>query len=125
MVSLAEKQQQMRKRIETKTLAGKQAAMRQRIEKRQSPHSREMSWEEYRKLKKDAYACYYRCPLPSEPCVICGQTKSYAHHPDYRKPFLITWLCGKHHYAIHKDKIGWLWLGADSHPRLPQDNLPR
>lgn len=35
------------------------------------------------------------------PCEICGNTKSLAHHPDYTRPLLVTWLCQPHHKQAH------------------------
>lgn len=35
--------------------------------------------------------------LTREPCEVCGDPKSEAHHTDYRKPLQVTWLCRKHH----------------------------
>lgn len=37
-----------------------------------------------------------------QPCEICGDAKSEAHHDDYDRPLLIQWLCRKHHKAHHK-----------------------
>lgn len=37
-----------------------------------------------------------------QPCIVCGEIKSEAHHSDYNKPFEITWLCRKHHIEWHK-----------------------
>lgn len=31
------------------------------------------------------------------PCEICGDSKSEAHHTDYRKPLQVIWLCFQHH----------------------------
>lgn len=39
--------------------------------------------------------------LIRKPCVICGNPKSQAHHPDYSKPLDVVWLCRKHHLATH------------------------
>lgn len=39
--------------------------------------------------------------LKKDPCVICGNEKSEAHHEDYSKPLDIMWLCKKHHYEHH------------------------
>src|SRR3990167_2578859 len=36
------------------------------------------------------------------PCIVCGESKSQAHHPDYSKPLEVIWICPKHHYAFHK-----------------------
>jgi ribosomal protein S27AE len=38
-----------------------------------------------------------------KPCEICGDTVVHAHHNDYTDPFNITWLCPKHHYALHTE----------------------
>jgi hypothetical protein len=36
-----------------------------------------------------------------EPCVICGNIKSHAHHDDYDKPLNVRWLCAEHHHEWH------------------------
>lgn len=35
--------------------------------------------------------------LTRQPCEVCGNLNSQAHHEDYSKPLEITWLCVKHH----------------------------
>ena len=40
--------------------------------------------------------------LKREPCLMCGDVKSQAHHIDYDGEGLnIIWLCWKHHMQIH------------------------
>lgn len=39
-----------------------------------------------------------------QPCVICGETKSDAHHEDYTKPLDVIWFCRKHHAEHHAAK---------------------
>lgn len=39
--------------------------------------------------------------LIKEPCKICGDPDSEAHHPDYSKPLDVEWYCSKHHHAVH------------------------
>lgn len=39
--------------------------------------------------------------IKRQPCVICGDIKSEAHHPDYNKPLYIIWLCKRHHKKFH------------------------
>jgi hypothetical protein len=39
--------------------------------------------------------------LKREPCKICGNIKSESHHPDYKYPLNIVWLCDKHHKEEH------------------------
>ena len=36
-----------------------------------------------------------------QPCEICGEVKSQAHHSDYTKPLDVRWLCRPCHVAIH------------------------
>ena len=39
--------------------------------------------------------------LHQEPCEICGNEKSVAHHDDYNKPLNVRWLCQSHHKQWH------------------------
>jgi len=41
--------------------------------------------------------------ITRQPCEICGNQKSEAHHPDYRKPKYIRWLCMEHHRKCHRN----------------------
>jgi len=43
-----------------------------------------------------------RGDLIKQPCSICGNGVSQAHHPDYSKPLNIIWLCDMHHKEIHR-----------------------
>jgi len=36
-----------------------------------------------------------------EPCAVCGNECSHAHHEDYTKPLDVTWLCSRHHHDRH------------------------
>jgi hypothetical protein len=44
--------------------------------------------------------------LVKEPCWICGENMSEAHHPSYAKDMrlAVTWLCSVHHNEIHNPK---------------------
>jgi hypothetical protein len=42
-----------------------------------------------------------RGKIVREPCEICGEENSHAHHEDYLKPFEIQWLCPLHHKEKH------------------------
>ena len=48
--------------------------------------------------------------LTREPCEICGEPVTQAHHDDYSKPLDVRWLCRKHHAEHHK---ALRRLGAD------------
>jgi len=41
--------------------------------------------------------------LMKEPCFICGEEKSVAHHSSYARDMrlVVTWLCTQHHNEIH------------------------
>lgn len=41
--------------------------------------------------------------LIRQPCQICGDSKSEAHHEDYSKPLDVIWLCNEHHKARHRE----------------------
>lgn len=43
--------------------------------------------------------------IERQPCEVCGVEKSEAHHPDYERPYDVTWLCRKHHKAVHSAKV--------------------
>lgn len=44
-----------------------------------------------------------RGTLVRQPCSVCGSTENVqAHHPDYKKPTEIIWLCRPCHFAEHK-----------------------
>jgi ribosomal protein S27AE len=40
--------------------------------------------------------------ITREPCEVCGDSVSQAHHDDYRKPMDVRWLCKPHHREWHK-----------------------
>ena len=40
--------------------------------------------------------------LIRQPCEKCGSAKSQAHHPDYRRPLFVKWLCLPHHREEEK-----------------------
>lgn len=42
--------------------------------------------------------------LIREPCEVCGDIKTDAHHDDYAKPLDVRWLCRAHHAQHHKEE---------------------
>lgn len=69
-------------------------------------------WREYRKTRreKDRHKIRARQKLRyhvkrgyiiEKPCNECGAKKVYGHHPDYKKPLKVFWLCRKHHDLLH------------------------
>ena len=43
--------------------------------------------------------------LKRQPCVRCGDEKTYAHHEDYDKPLDVVWLCPVCHKQRHKEML--------------------
>ncbi len=39
--------------------------------------------------------------ISREPCAVCGEKQSEAHHNDYNQPLLIVWLCPSCHRYLH------------------------
>jgi hypothetical protein len=40
--------------------------------------------------------------LKREPCEVCGDANTQAHHDDYSRPLAVRWLCTTHHGALHQ-----------------------
>ena len=40
--------------------------------------------------------------ITKQPCAICGNTNTEAHHHDYSKPLDVTWFCRQHHSKHHQ-----------------------
>jgi hypothetical protein len=43
--------------------------------------------------------------LVPQPCEVCGNQNSEAHHADYDKPLEVRWLCQEHHQRLHHGKL--------------------
>jgi len=39
--------------------------------------------------------------LKRQPCEVCGDKRSEAHHEDYSQPLNVRWLCKRHHDQVH------------------------
>jgi len=44
--------------------------------------------------------------LERQPCRLCGESKSDAHHEDYSKPLSVDWLCRRCHFANDSAILG-------------------
>lgn len=40
-----------------------------------------------------------------QPCCVCGDQRSEAHHSDYERPFDVVWLCRLHHEQLHRQTL--------------------
>lgn len=65
---------------------------------------RELSAEDKLKSNCRAYLNVYvkRGIVKKQPCLICNNPKSQAHHEDYSKPLEVTWYCRMHHTHLHR-----------------------
>lgn len=65
-----------------------------------------MGVTEYRQLVTWSRNLWDRGKHPSSPtCEACGlETATQGHHPNYRKPLEVIWLCPKCHKNEHRDR---------------------
>ena len=65
-----------------------------------------------------AHATVYRAvkrgTLIRQPCKICGNQSTTAHHEDYLKPLEVIWLCKIHHKACHLSPKTYCFTGQES-----------
>lgn len=55
------------------------------------------------KARHAVYKAIKKGDLKREPCEVCGEEKTEAHHTDYSKPLAVMWLCTPHHHEWHKE----------------------
>ena len=44
-----------------------------------------------------------RGDIVRRPCIVCGDLKAEAHHPDYARPLDVIWYCRPHHRQHHAE----------------------
>lgn len=69
------------------------------------PRHSELPEEERRRANARSYTnvAIRRGRLARQPCQECGASPAEAHHSDYSKPLLVTWLCRACHRAHHAE----------------------
>lgn len=85
------------------------------VDKKRGSKEERKEWQkENSKKMRQKYAKKYKCraifwnkfktgSIKKMPCSICNTEELVeAHHPDYNKPFLVQWLCSKHHKEWHR-----------------------
>ena len=91
------------------TLPHREALYReyQKTKKGKSVHKK--SHEKWKENNPEKYAAHILVnnkvrsgEILKKPCKKCGSRKSQAHHKDYSKPLLVTWLCSKCHSFVHR-----------------------
>jgi hypothetical protein len=68
-------------------------------------HHRQAAWRERNQLKVWAHkalaSALRRGLLERQPCEVCGDAETEAHHPNHALALDVLWLCRKHHKALH------------------------
>jgi hypothetical protein len=62
--------------------------------------------------------------LIKQPCELCGNEPTQAHHDDYAKPLDVRWLCVPHHQAIHNRELDQLLLSSGVQFTRDVEDLP-
>lgn len=69
------------------------------------PYANKRSHDEARRVADRAvYGAIKSGRLVRQPCEVCGEYESEAHHDDYEQPLAVRWLCRSHHRAVHSGK---------------------
>jgi hypothetical protein len=76
---------------------GKAALKRYRIKDRKKRNASDAVW---RAIQKGV--------LEREPCIICGEPKSEAHHFNYDKKLKVIFFCRKHHQMYHRKELTYV-----------------
>jgi len=82
-----------------------------REEYAKSPHGKQVCatvkkrWIDRNREKRAAHGALWnaikRGKLKPRPCEQCGALNAHAHHPDYKQPLDVIWLCPLHHKQAH------------------------
>jgi len=89
--------------IRKKKLARVKAYYEKNKEKwRDKDRKRREKYPEKYKAKAAINSALESGKIEKKPCEMCGDTKSFGHHPDYNKPLEVQWLCRKHHSFVHR-----------------------
>lgn len=77
-----------------KARASRPERKRQQVESQRRMRARrpEKSW-----ARGVAFRAVRNGSLVRQPCVVCGDPKSEAHHEDHNRPLDVVWLCFQHH----------------------------
>jgi hypothetical protein len=77
-----------------------------RLEHPESTGDSRRLWRAKYPQKKKAHSVIWRAikkgRIAKQPCSICGEINTHAHHDDYNQPLNIRWLCKAHHVAWHR-----------------------
>ena len=106
--------QRERHRAYRKTEAGK-AVHLQAAKRYQASRKGRATLKRYRKKTRQkryvsvlVWRAVQRGDLVREPCIICGEPKSEAHHFNYDKKLKVIFFCRKHHQMYHRKELTYV-----------------
>ena len=71
------------------------------------PTSRQAKWRARNPLAAWAHAAFQsalkRGLISRQPCELCGDERTDAHHDNYDRPLTVRFLCRRHHKLAHKE----------------------
>lgn len=72
--------------------------------------TRQQKWRRRHPLKYLAHLYLHNAVklgvINRAPCEVCGSEKAEGHHPNYREPLRVVWLCRRHHAQLHAKQKG-------------------
>lgn len=77
---------------------------RNKREREKRVHYWQLTEKEKEKSNCRAYFNVYkrRGKVEEEVCQVWGSERAEAHHPDYKRPLFVLWLCREHHLFLHR-----------------------
>jgi hypothetical protein len=90
-------------------IEGKQYVANMTLELKLSRGVSIIKWRERNPEKRQAHIDLMNAlamgKIKKQPCVVCGDLNSNAHHQDYDKPYDVIWLCALHHSQLHHGRL--------------------
>ncbi|OWK20627.1 hypothetical protein AJ88_27620 [Mesorhizobium amorphae CCBAU 01583] len=93
-----------------KTRTGSEMSSLAATDKRENKPARSTPQARWRQRNPIAAWCHSatasairRGIIERQPCEVCGDPKTDAHHPEWKTPLFCQWLCRKHHKAAERE----------------------
>ena len=71
-------------------------------------HATDPQYQKMHQAAREVYRAIKSGILEREPCIICGDLKSQAHHFNYAKPLKVVWFCPEHHRMYHRKELTYV-----------------
>lgn len=100
-------------RVYVQSLCGKESKKKASYRYKKTPRGREAErqskyrygekYPERRRAHNQTSVAIRSGRLVRQPCEVCGDEPTHAHHNDYARPLDVRWLCRHHHDLHHKE----------------------